>query len=72
MHARAVTIQMQVGKLDEAISVFDPSCVRRPADKLGAKFGLGRCGGIEKTCSISLTSEERWTRPQMALAYCHP
>src|ERR1700739_1169320 len=29
-------------------------------------FGVGRCGGIEKTSLISLTSEERRTRPHMA------
>ena len=27
----------------------------------GGKFGVGRCGGIEKTSLISLTSEERRT-----------
>jgi hypothetical protein len=27
--------------------------------QLGAVFGVGRCGGIEKTSLISLTSEER-------------
>ena len=31
--------------------------------QLGGKFGVGRCGGIEKTSLISLTSEERRTRP---------
>src|SRR6516162_9625142 len=35
------------------------------AFQLGGKLGLGRCGGIEKTSLISLTSEERWTRPHM-------
>ena len=35
------------------------------AFQLGAKFGVGRCGGIEKTRLISLTSEERRTRPHM-------
>jgi hypothetical protein len=35
------------------------------AFQVGAKFGLGRCGGIEKTSLISLTSEERRTRPHM-------
>ena len=35
---------------------------------LGAKFGVGRCGGIEKTSLISLTSEERRTRPHMRRA----
>src|ERR1700680_2107188 len=34
--------------------------------QLGAIFGVGRCGGIEKTSLISLTSEERRTRPHMA------
>src|ERR1700726_2745325 len=33
--------------------------------QLGAMFGVGRCGGIEKTSLISLTSEERRTRPHM-------
>ena len=33
--------------------------------QLGAKFGVGRLGGIEKTSLISLTSEERRTRPHM-------
>jgi len=33
--------------------------------QLGAMFGVGRCGGVEKTSLISLTSEERWTRPHM-------
>ena len=35
------------------------------AFQLGAKFGGGRCGGIEKTSLISLTSEERRTRPHI-------
>jgi len=35
------------------------------AFQLGAKFGVGRYGGIEKTSLISLTSEERRTRPRM-------
>jgi hypothetical protein len=30
-----------------------------PTFQLGAVFGVGRCGGIEKTSLISLTSEER-------------
>ena len=34
--------------------------------QLGGKFGVGRSGGIEKTSLISLTSEERRTRPHMA------
>jgi hypothetical protein len=29
-------------------------------------FGVGRCGGIEKTSLISLTSEERRTRARTA------
>jgi hypothetical protein len=33
--------------------------------QLGAKFGAGRSGGIEKTSLISLTSEERRARPHM-------
>ena len=33
--------------------------------QLGGKFGLDRCGGIEKTSLISLTSEERRTRPHI-------
>jgi len=33
--------------------------------QVGGKFGVGRCGGIEKTSLISLTSEERRTRPHM-------
>jgi hypothetical protein len=33
--------------------------------QLGGKFGVGRCGGIENTSLISLTSEERRTRPHM-------
>jgi hypothetical protein len=33
--------------------------------QLGGKFGVGRWGGIEKTSLISLTSEERRTRPHM-------
>jgi hypothetical protein len=36
------------------------------AFQLGGKLGVGRCGGIEKTTLISLTSEERRTRPDMA------
>ena len=36
------------------------------AFQLGAKFGVGRCGGIEKTSLISLTSEERRTRPHIS------
>ena len=35
------------------------------AFQLGGKFGVGRCGGIEKTSLISLISEERCTRPHM-------
>ena len=31
--------------------------------QLGGKLGVGRCGGIEKTSLISLTSEQRRTRP---------
>jgi hypothetical protein len=38
------------------------------AFQLGAKFGVGRCGGMEKTRLISLTSEERRTRPHMERA----
>ena len=34
--------------------------------QLGGKFGIGRSGGIEKTSLISLTSEERRTRPHIA------
>jgi hypothetical protein len=34
--------------------------------QLGAKFGVGRCGGIERTSLISLISEERRTRPHIA------
>jgi len=30
-----------------------------------AKFGVGRSGGMEKTSLISLTSEERGTRPHI-------
>src|ERR1700738_5172783 len=33
--------------------------------QLGAMFGVGRSGGIEKTSLISLTSEERRARPHM-------
>jgi hypothetical protein len=33
--------------------------------QLGGKLTVGRCGGIEKTSLISLTSEERRTRPHM-------
>jgi hypothetical protein len=33
--------------------------------QLGGNLGVGRCGGIEKTSLISLTSEERRTRPHM-------
>jgi hypothetical protein len=36
------------------------------AFQLGGKFGVGRCGGIEKTSLISLTSEERRARADMA------
>ena len=35
------------------------------AFQLGAKFGTGRCEGIENTSLISLTSDERRTRPHM-------
>jgi hypothetical protein len=38
------------------------------AFQLCAKFGVGRCGEIEKTSLISLTSEERRTRPHIARA----
>jgi hypothetical protein len=38
------------------------------AIQLGGKFGVGRCGGIEKTSLISLTPEERRTRPHIHLA----
>jgi len=34
----------------------------------GTMFGVSRSGGIEKTRLISLTSEERCTRPHMARA----
>jgi len=36
--------------------------------QLGAMFGVGRCGGIEKTSLISLTSEERRARPHIRQA----
>jgi hypothetical protein len=36
------------------------------AFQLGGKFGVGRSAGIEKTILISLTSDERRTRPHMA------
>jgi hypothetical protein len=36
------------------------------AFQLGGKFGVGRSGAIEMTSLISLTSEERRTRPHMA------
>jgi hypothetical protein len=36
--------------------------------QLGAKFGVGRCGGMEKTSLISLMSEERRTRPHIGRA----
>jgi hypothetical protein len=39
---------------------------------VGAKFGVGRCGGIEKTSLISLTSEERRTRPHMRATITPP
>ena len=39
-------------------------------------LGIGRSGGMEKTSLISLTSEERRTRPymvdNMAPAVCNP
>ena len=35
--------------------------------QLGAILGVGRCGGIEQTSLISLTSERR-ARPQMGPA----
>ena len=37
--------------------------------QLGGKLGVGRCGGIEKTSLISLTSEERRARPHMIQPY---
>src|SRR5712671_185207 len=37
--------------------------------QLGGKLGLGRCGGIENTSLISLTSEEIRTRPHMIQLY---
>ena len=36
---------------------------------VGAKFGGGRSGGIENAILISMTSEERRTRPHMVGAY---
>jgi hypothetical protein len=42
----------------------DGQGVGRRDVQLGGKFGVGRSGGIEKTSLISLTSEERRTRPQ--------
>jgi hypothetical protein len=33
--------------------------------QLGAMFGVGRSGGMEKTSLLSLTSEERRTRPHI-------
>src|SRR5262249_13623982 len=39
--------------------------------QLGAKFGVDPCGGIEKTSLISLTSEERRTRPHIAQRWGH-
>ena len=36
------------------------------AERQAVEFGVGRCGGIEKTSLISLTSEERRARPHMA------
>ena len=58
------------------------SCARQPSRRSGrwgggrlaprsncaAIFGVGRSGGIEKTSLISLTSEERRTRPHLARA----
>src|SRR5277367_2954068 len=40
--------------------------------QLGGKFGVGRSGGIEKTSLISLTSEDRRTRPHMTLKIASP
>src|SRR5205823_7273990 len=37
--------------------------------QVSGKFGVGRCGEIEKTSLISLTSEERRTRPHMIQPY---
>jgi hypothetical protein len=37
--------------------------------QVGAKFGSGRSGGIEKAILISLTSEERRTRPHIGHHY---
>src|SRR6516165_3345419 len=34
--------------------------------QVGGKFGVGRCGGTEQASLISLTSEERRTRPHIA------
>jgi hypothetical protein len=36
--------------------------------QLGAMFGVGRCGGIEKTSLISPSSDERRRRPHMGQA----
>jgi hypothetical protein len=36
--------------------------------QVGAKFGSGRSGGIEKAILVSLKSEERRTRPPGATA----
>jgi hypothetical protein len=41
---------------------------RATALQLGAMLGVGRCGGIENTSLVLLTSEERRTRPHMASA----
>jgi len=40
--------------------------------QLGAMFGVGRSGGTEKTSLISLTSEERRTRPHMVASIAGP
>ena len=40
--------------------------------QFAGKFGVGRSGGIEKTNLISLTSEERRTRPHMTVKVASP
>ena len=45
-----------------------PEDARWNAEREAVEFGVGRCGGIEKTSLISLTSEERRTRPHIGRA----
>jgi hypothetical protein len=71
-HGRAFLLTAGLAALTSANTVLWSAATDRTtgsrsvgaAFQLGGKLGVGRCGGIEKTSLISLTSEERRTRPQ--------